>query len=755
MVLIVRTQRACGHAEREHICEWSAMKRRFHRMFVRQSDASDCGAACLAAVLRFYCRYTTLREVVAICPAGRDGIRAARIVSAARTFGLKGRVLRVGPDQLTKIAIPAILHWEKHHWVVLCQFTKTGADLIDPSRGLISISSADLAKAYSGFSIEFELTPEFKRRSPEIRTPFLRWLWDDLRATVSRQWLIFLVIACLVIQGGALLLPAVTKFLIDDALPKKRLDLVNLVILGALVGVAAQETASALRWFILVRIRATLDSRLLSRLVLHILRAPLDLLTSHASGDILSRLEAYSNVRQLFTEWSLSALFDSALVLIYIVACLMLNVRMGAVAVVFLGLYSALLVVTGPRQHRYAYAATVANAEQSAFLIEAIAGAHQYKAAATEETIATRWHEKYVSQLNAESTQSVLMGMLYSCGGLCAFCGPIVVLWCGAHLVGAGILSEGDMLMASGVTVAMFAPFMRCANTLQQAQNVTAAILRLDMLVDAPEEPVGAPLKGAQRITGGVTLRHVSFAYPGERSDAVCDLSFDVPAASKLAIVGFTGSGKSTIVDLILGLRSPRCGAIEFDGLPSDTYRLQDLRRQIGVVLQHISLFRGTIRDNITLGRHHVTERMLVEAATRACIHDEIAALPLGYDTRLSEDGGNVSGGQRQRLALARALIDNPAILLLDEATSHLDSETERQIEEIIGALSCTRIVVAHRLSTVVTADNIVVLDRGRLVEHGTHVELLSRKGVYCNLMQATSNRDKGSHLTRDLLTCG
>lgn len=728
------------------------MKRRFKRMFVRQSDASDCGAACLAAILRFFGRYTTLRDVVAICPPGRDGIRAARIVSAANSFGLNSRVLRAGVQQLAEISTPAILHWENRHWVVLCQITRTGAVVIDPSEGAMDISSTDLANAYSGFVIEFDPTHEFKKRTPEIRTPFLKWLWSDLRATLPGRLVILLVVACLVIQGGALLLPAMTKFVIDDALPYKRLDILNLVILGALVGVVAQETASILRWLILVRIRAALDSRLLSRLVLHILRAPLDLLTSHASGDILSRLEAYSNVRQLFTEWSLSALFDSALVLMYIVASFVLNVRMGAVALIFLGVYSALLIMTGSRQYRYAYAATAANGEQSAFLIEAIAGAHQYKAAATEDTIAARWHDKYVTQLNAESTQSVLMGVLYSCGGLCAFCGPIVVLWFGAHLVEAGSFSEGNMLMASGVTVAMFAPFMRCANTLQQAQNVTAAIVRLDMLVDAPEEPSAILMKTPPRISGGVTLRRISFAYPGERDDAVCDLSFDVPAGSKLAIVGATGSGKSTIVDLILGLRSPRCGDIEFDGISSMNYPLRELRRQIGVVLQHITLFRGTIRDNITLGRQHVTEELLVEAAVRACIHDDIIALPLGYDTKLSDDGANISGGQRQRLALARALVDRPAILLLDEATSHLDAETERQIEQIIGTLSCTRIVVAHRLSTVINADNILVLEAGRLVEQGTHAELLSRQGAYYRLMNASGEGSKLPHFNLDVL---
>jgi len=283
----------------------------------------------------------------------------------------------------------------------------------------------------------------------------------------------------------------------------------------------------------------------------------------------------------------------------------------------------------------------------------------------------------------------------------------------------------------------MFSPFARCIAAFIQVQTVAASVHRLDSIVSAPHEPAlgceGGD--GGRTVSGTIEATNVSHRYPGCSKLTLSGINFKIEAGQKIAVVGATGAGKSTLVDVLLGLESVESGQVAYDGVPVNHFSPVHLRSQIGVVLQDVWLFRGTIRENISLGVQRATASQIVRAAQLACIHNEIAAMPLGYETPLSDGGANLSGGQRQRLALARALLLAPRILILDEATSHLDTETEREIEATIRNLQCTRIVIAHRLSTVESADQILVLDRGELVECGTHAELLQAGGKYAGLM--------------------
>jgi ABC-type bacteriocin/lantibiotic exporter with double-glycine peptidase domain len=292
------------------------------------------------------------------------------------------------------------------------------------------------------------------------------------------------------------------------------------------------------------------------------------------------------------------------------------------------------------------------------------------------------------------------------------------------------------MLMASGLAAALFMPLARFVSAMQQLQAVSAAIYRLDNIVSAPQEKFWTMADRRKiQLEGRIEVRNVSYRYPGSSEWAVRSLSFSIPANFKTAIVGGTGSGKSTVLNLLLGLAVPDEGEILFDGIPIEEVDLAHLRAQVGVVLQDITLFRGSIRENVTLGAPNVSHDQILQAAKLARIHDEIASLPMAYETMLSDNGANFSGGQRQRFALARALLLNPKLLVLDEATSHLDVQIEQEIEATISSLRCTRVVVAHRLSTIANADQILVLDHGQLVEKGTHHRLLQQQGIYGRLM--------------------
>jgi ABC-type bacteriocin/lantibiotic exporter with double-glycine peptidase domain len=511
--------------------------------------------------------------------------------------------------------------------------------------------------------------------------------------------------------------------------------------------VLAQTTIVYLRSTLLLYLRGRLDSQLMSGFFEHLLSLPFSFFQQRTSGDLLMRLSSNSMIREMLTAQTLSLLLDGTFVLVYLLILLQLA-PVFALIVVGLGLLQiTVLIVTRHRVRHLMQLDLSTKADEQSYLVEAMSGIAMLKAAGAEDRAFDRWSDLFNKQLNVSLERGYLSAVIDTGMGTIRTLSPLILLWYGSLHVLDGSLSLGSMLALNTLAAAFLSPITSLVANGQQLQMVGAQLDRLADVLDAePEQEASAGLR--PRLSGRIEVRDLSFRYDPNAPLVLRDISLSIKPGQKIALVGPTGSGKSTLALLLLGLYAPTAGEIFYDDVALKAVNFRSLREQFGVVLQESFLFSGSIRQNITLNNPNLPLEETIKAARLAGIHEDIANMPMAYETIVSEGGTTLSGGQRQRLAIARALAHNPSILVLDEATSHLDVETEAVVDQNLSGLTCTRIVIAHRLSTVRNADQIFVLDDGTIIERGSHVELLEQDGQYAALVESQAY---GEELHREL----
>lgn len=700
---------------------------------VLQLNETECGAACLAMVLSYFGRQTAVAECRTLLDVNRDGVTAQALARAARHFGLTVRAFSVEPADLAQLPTPAILFWEFNHFVVLERWSPTGVELVDPAIGRRRLTPAAFDAGFTGVVLTLAPSMSFQPRRQVAQRSWTAYLG---RVLVEQRPLLWQILgASLLVQLLALVLPLFTQVLIDRVLPTRQVDTLTLIGIGVVIVTLAHALITLVRALLLLNLQVRLDTRLMTGFVDHLLRLPFAFFQQRASGDLLMRLRSNSDLRETVTGEAFSLVIDSVLVVTYLGFLLWRQPALAALTLGFGGLQVALLLGTTRYQRRLATETLAAEAQEHSYLVEALKGVATLKATGAEPRAFATWENLFYHALNVTTQKNFATTVIDNGRWLLRALAPLLLLWVGVYQVMSGQLTLGEMLALNSVALLFLSPLSSLVRSVQRLQLAGAHLDRIaDVLDAAPETTVvsgGVP----HQLQGAITVTQLNFRYHADAPLVLRDLSFSIQAGQKVAIVGRSGSGKSTLGHLLLRLYAPTSGMIAYDGIDAEQLDRQALRQQVGVVMQDPFLFSGSLCQNIAFHAPALPLARLQAAAQLAVIHDEIMAMPMGYETHISEDATTISGGQRQRLALARALAPAPTILLLDEATSHLDALTEQTLDVNLNGLACTRIVIAHRLSTVRNADLILVLEQGRLVEMGNHADLLARNGHYAALV--------------------
>jgi HlyB family type I secretion system ABC transporter len=706
---------------------------RFRRQVpeVLQLEVTECGAACLAMVLRYHGCQTTVSDIRERCGIGRDGLNALALVRTAQHYGLRARGLSLKQADLRVVTLPAIVHWQFNHFLVVERWSTTAVDVIDPALGRMRLSAEEFEGGFTGVVITLEPGVHFQKEKAPSQ-PGLRHYVGLLLG--SPALVAQVLLASLVLQTLGLGVPLLTKGLIDQVLPGRVTNVLVLLGLGVVVLVASQLIAGLLRSTVLVYLQARVDTQTMLGFFEQLLSLPYRFFQQRASGELLARVNSNIAIREVLTGQLLSGLLDSALVLVYL-GILFWQSRTFALLAVIAGLLQVGVMLLSNRKLReLTQRDLAAQGKAQAFMTEALVGIATLKAAGREASAFEQWSNFYCEQLNVSVRRSYLTGVVENSLAVVRTFSPLVLLWFGTLEVLGGAMSLGTMLALNALAAAFLAPLTSLVASGQRLQLVQAHFERVGDVLEAEPEQDARAVHTPPRLTGSVELKNVSFRYDATAAPVLRNVSLRIAPGQKVALVGPSGSGKSTLLKLLVGLYQPTDGEIAYDGRALSHFNLRALRQQLGVVMQDAFVFSGTIRSNIAFNQPDLPLERVIKAAELAALHEEIARMPMGYETFVSEGGSALSGGQRQRLALARALAHSPSIVLLDEATSHLDTSSEQAVEQNLSRQDCTRIVIAHRLSTVRDADLIVVLDQGAIVEQGSHQELLARHGFYARL---------------------
>ena len=708
----------------------------FRFPFLKQHDESDCGAACLGMICKYYKMPMGLNRLRDMCNVSRDGTSMAALAEAAETLGFVTRGVRTGYEALMRTELPAILHWEGNHFVVLYEINKKDVKIADPGLGIRRLARDEFEKSWTSMSLLLEYTDQVAENEPSSSS-FKRFL--PLIKPYSAI-LVEVLLASLVLSLLGLASPVFTQTIVDQVLVHHDEDLLNLMLAGMVVVALFQMGASTLRAYLIGYMSARLSLTMLSRFYRHLLGLSMRFFALRRTGDLTTRFKENETIQRLFTDTTISAILDFIMLFVYLGLMFYYNWELTLVMLIFVPLSVGLTLIYTPILKSFSQRAFLARAEQSSVLIDSLHGIDVVKAEAVERVTRWQWEGKFTKEIQI-GFRRLKMEMLFGAGGsMINLLSSTMILWYGASLVIDGELSVGQLMAFNALIGNVMGPIMGLIGVWPEVQEARVALDRLNDVYDSKMEDARRRGQGLRLkdVEGRLVFEDVFFRY-GVGSDepyVLNNIDLALEPGRKVAVVGRSGAGKTTLVKLVPRLFDPSEGRVLLDGMDVRDFDPHWLRRQVGMVMQDSFLFSGTIAENIAVGEQDADMDRLLEVARLACVHDFVNDMPLGYETKVGEQGIGLSGGQRQRIAIARALYRDPKILIFDEATNALDTDSEGAIQTNLSLFleNRTAFVIAHRLSTVRDADTILVMEKGHIVDMGTHEELMAGRGLYYHM---------------------
>lgn len=700
---------------------------------ILQMEAVECGPASLAMVLAYFKCYVPLEVLRLECGVSRDGTKATNILKAARSLGLSAKGFKKEPVDLRSLPFPQIVFWNFNHFLVVEGFNDGKVFINDPAMGRRVVSDAEFDESFTGVVLTFEPTDEFRPSGqPESIVASLKARFNGLHTTIG---FICLIGLCLVIPS--MLIPVFTSVFVDKILVSQLQDWFRPLIVGIGITALLRMLLTWMQGHYLLRAKTRIALSESGKFFWHVLRLPVEFYSQRSAGDIASRLAINDEVADTLTGDLAEAVLSFITILLFAILMFSYDAPLTVLSISVVALNIFVLKAITNKTRESSERLSVIGGKLAGVSIGGISAIESIKASGGENGFFAKWagyQAKYINATQEVAQISLLYGLVPVA---LSSINSVLVLVVGGQRVMQGELSLGQLVAFQSLVASFVLPATTLVGLASKIQGLKGDLNRLDDIMSNPEAEVFSKrevhdsedpislIHGAGKLDGFVELKEVAFGYNRAGPALIESFNLKVYPGQRIAIVGPSGCGKSTVSKLLMGLYSPWQGEILLDGQPRTNFPRHQLIHSLSMVDQDIHLFEGSVRDNITLWDSSISNNDMVTAAKDACIHELIVERSGGYDSLLTEGARNMSGGQRQRLEIARALCRNPRILVLDEATSALDASTELEIDNNLRRRGCTTIIIAHRLSTIRDADEIIVLSHGVIIQRGTHSELM------------------------------